>query len=680
MTTIIKQTTSEESSSAKYPVGEEMVDEHATLGRRVFVYLQADGDMAAGDAAVCDDGKKAKVCAAETMHLPPVVPLIAVTDAYYAWFQKEGEIASCRAMISSSLGTNIGIGYELCLYPATNIMVPMSSLVEGLFKGWMVAKAAHPYQATSYTCSTINVYLRGVRGAPKLESSRDEPLAQDVTTASTTQKQVVGAIYEDDNPALGHRKFIYLQADGDMALGDACVTDDGRKAKAPQAETMHLPPIVPLVAVAGDSYGWFQTEGEVANCRAMISSSLGVNIDTGYELQMYPYTGLFVHASTLLGQGWEGWAIAAENHPYDATSYTCATLSVYLRGVTGAPRSRRVDKALRQAVTASSASATHNVGETREDDDPDLGHRKFVYLQADGDVALGGACVSDDGLKAKAPASDTIHLPPLVPLVAISDTEYGWFQIEGEVANCRAMISTSIGANIDTGYELMLYPYTNLLCHASSLLGELFQGFAVAKDNHPYDATSYTCATLNVYLRGVKGAALPLHGNRVLRQALTSSSATALHVIGEIYEYADPTDGIKKFIYLEADGAVAAGGVRVAAEGQKAHEAGANTRHLMPHVAMAAIGDGEFGWFQFEGVCDNVRAMTSTSMGDSINTSDQLCLYAGTDVVMHPSTGSANIIGWMVALESHPYEGTSYTCSTLSVYLRGVRGAPFALA
>jgi len=336
----------EQSSTALNPVGATWTKYDTTGGiEGRYIYLQADGDKSKGDVGVCPNGKECKTVDSDTLHLMPVMAIIAVTDDYYAWFQTEGYFGNARSCISSSLGSNIDTNYKLGMYVGTNFLVPASSLVGGILKGHVFAYTVHPYQDTSYTCETQAVILLGERGQPKLDypdGLQETGLEQALTDASATQTYPLGYEYTEFDPAYGRKKYVYLQLDeaqGMAQYGVGVISVTGTEAQTPAAHTLSQMPVMAMATLVDDEYGWFQMEGYTPGGRLYLNTGIKTTVASGDWLALSAGTQLMLGHS---GQGsrFIGMIECRTSMLYQAyfdsqDSYSASTVHVYLRGEKG---------------------------------------------------------------------------------------------------------------------------------------------------------------------------------------------------------------------------------------------------------------------------------------------------------------------------------------------------------
>lgn len=155
-------------SAASHPVGSTYTEHDATYGTKKYIYLQADDAFSTGGAGVISEtGLKAETVVTATLQQMPVIAITDVTDEYYSWFQYEGFVANARAYIDNSLATDIDTGDYLCLYAATHLLCGNSG-VGSAFAGFIEARGEFPYLAeTYYSCSTLDIYLRGTMGSAR---------------------------------------------------------------------------------------------------------------------------------------------------------------------------------------------------------------------------------------------------------------------------------------------------------------------------------------------------------------------------------------------------------------------------------------------------------------------------------------------------------------------------------
>lgn len=108
-------------------------------------------------------------------------------------------------------------------------------------------------------------------------------------------------------------------------------------------------------------------------------------------------------------------------------------------------------------VTAATASPEFRLGTVGGYDDPALGYQEFVYGRANGAVTAGGyVCVEETGfdfaminVTKTTPGTAGFGSRVGVAQAALSDNQYGWFQIFGK-ASVRTLASAAKGTRLNT--------------------------------------------------------------------------------------------------------------------------------------------------------------------------------------------------------------------------------------
>lgn len=108
-------------------------------------------------------------------------------------------------------------------------------------------------------------------------------------------------------------------------------------------------------------------------------------------------------------------------------------------------------------VTASTAVPEFRLGTVGGYDDPDNGYQEFVYGRANGAVtAAGYICVEETGfdfaminVTKTTPGTAGFGSRVGAAQAALSDNQYGWFQIYGK-GSCRTLASAAKGTRLNT--------------------------------------------------------------------------------------------------------------------------------------------------------------------------------------------------------------------------------------
>ena len=108
-------------------------------------------------------------------------------------------------------------------------------------------------------------------------------------------------------------------------------------------------------------------------------------------------------------------------------------------------------------VTASTAVPAFRLGTVGGYDDPDNGYQEFVYGRANGAVtAAGYICVEETGfdfaminVTKTTPGTAGFGSRVGAAQAALSDNQYGWFQIYGK-GSCRTLASAAKGTRLNT--------------------------------------------------------------------------------------------------------------------------------------------------------------------------------------------------------------------------------------
>jgi len=161
---------------------------------------------------------------------------------------------------------------------------------------------------------------------------------------------------------------------------------------------------------------------------------------------------------------------------------------------------------------------------------------------------------------------------------------------------------------------------------------------------------------------------------------LTANDATAQNPVGGTWTIYHPTQGVKKYIYLQADDAFTQYGVGVISEsGLKAETVAATTLCQMPIMAMATLTDEYFGWFQYEGLTAGGRAVIGTNICYSIASGSVVLMSVATQLIVGYTGNASQFVGFMMAYDAMTGatldSGVSViTYSTMRVFLRGEKG------
>lgn len=161
---------------------------------------------------------------------------------------------------------------------------------------------------------------------------------------------------------------------------------------------------------------------------------------------------------------------------------------------------------------------------------------------------------------------------------------------------------------------------------------------------------------------------------------LACNDASPENPIGAVYTEYHASQGIKRYIYLQADDAFTQYGIGVISEsGLKAETVATTTLCQMPIMAMASVTDEYYTWFQFEGLTLGGRAIIGTNVAYSIASGSVCIMSAGTQLIVGYTGAGSNFIGFMIAYDAMTGatldSGVSViTYSTMRVFLRGEKG------